>query len=86
MIAAVLHLHESAGVAVDVVDRVHAVPRRRHDVADRDARAIVRPRSRVELFVIAEDAVDFRHAGELLGRGLRRAAGDDDATRRAARA
>ncbi len=37
MVAAVLHLDESAGVAVDMIDRVRRQMFSRHDVADRDA-------------------------------------------------
>ena len=33
----------------------------------------------VEFFLVADDAIDFRHGGEMSRLGLRRAAGDDDA-------
>ena len=39
----------------------------------------VRPASRLKLLLIANDAVNFGHGGELLRLGLRRATGDDDA-------
>ena len=78
MVAAVLHLQERAGVAFQMIDRMRLLARRRHDVGDRDARAAV-PGAGVELLLVADDAVDFRHRGELLRIDLRGAAGDDDA-------
>ena len=86
MVAAVLHLQEGAGAAFDAVHRV----RRRRVAAmmspTSDARAVGGPDSRIELFFVAEDAVDLGHGGEDLRLGLRRAAGDDDARVRGARA
>ena len=83
MVAAVLHLQEGARMALDNVHRVPCVPFHRHDVADGDTRAVVGPRicpcSRVELFLVADDAVDLRHGRERAWLGLRRAAGDHDA-------
>ena len=43
MVAAVLHLQEGARVAFDAVDRMRRVPFHRHDVADRDRRAVAGP-------------------------------------------
>src|SRR5665213_2086581 len=77
VVAAVLHLHESARMAREHVDAMRRHGARRHDVADSNTRAF-RPRPRIELFLVAQDAVDFGHGGKGFRIGLRRAAGDDD--------
>ena len=51
-----------------------------HDVGDRHARSVAGlPAFRPQLFLVAQDPVDFRHGGEHLRIGLGGAAGDDDA-------
>ena len=85
MVAAVLHLHEGARAAVDAVDQMRRGVLHRHDVADGDfsPRMVeAAPDCAIELFVVAEDAIDLGHVGEGLRLGLRRAAGDDDARSR----
>src|SRR6185437_6853284 len=78
VVAAVLHLHEGAHMAFDAVDAVRRHHPRRHDVGDGDF--FVRlPVAGVELFLVADDAIHFRHGGESRGFRLCGTAGDDDA-------
>ena len=102
MVAAVLHLHEHPRQAFLQIPPADAAPSRVTAMmsADRDllagvdaegrrareCRARVVPGLAAHLVVIADHAIDLGHAGEHLGLGLRRAAGDDDPRSPAARA
>ncbi len=88
MIAAVLHLHESAGVPVEAVDQMERGIAHRRQIVDDDflpggdaeieGALHIDPGRRRVLRHIAEHAIDLGHHGESRGLGLRRAAGDDD--------
>ena len=79
MVAAVLHLNESARPAFEALDQMRRRLAHRHDVVDRDGAVLAGPETRrFELFLIADNAVDFGHGGVTLGIDLRRAAGDND--------
>src|SRR5262245_61189313 len=77
MIATVLHLNERAGAPLDAVNSVRPHCLHRHDVGHVDLLAR-RPAFGVELFFVADDAVDFRHRRENLCFGLRSTASDND--------
>ena len=85
MIAAILHLHEGAGAALDRVDHMagglphgeNVVDARLLEIVDAEIRQgaiVVRP----QLFLIAKHEVDLAHFGEARRVGLGGAAGDDD--------
>src|SRR5262245_18518541 len=77
MIAAVLHLHEGAGTPLYSVDRVRPHPPRRHNIGH-DNFSTSRPNFGVELVLIADDAINFRHRGKSIYLCLSRTADDDD--------
>ncbi len=76
MIAALLHLDEAAGAALEAVDRQRRALLEPRKIADIDARRVAIACG-VELLAVAEDAVDLGHRGKGLGVDLRGAAGDD---------
>ena len=86
VVAAVLHLDEGAGVALERLDQMRAGLLDRHDVVDDRLRRVidaergarVGPGGGAELFRVTEDAIGLGHGGEGLRLGLRRAAGDYD--------
>src|SRR6185436_15280003 len=86
VIAAILHLEEGAGLAVEMVDHLRRRLGHAHDVVDPDSFG----RSQAEigiglgrqLFPVAQHGIDFRHGGVSAGLDLRRAAGDDHPPRR----
>ena len=99
VVAAVLHLHEHPRQAgLETVEQMRRHLLDRHDVGDRDLLACLDTKARIErrarvapglaahLVVIADDAIDLGHFGKHFRLRLRRAAGDDDAQRPAARA
>ena len=82
MVAAVLHLDEGAGAAVEPVDQMAGGLVHRHDVVDADTGVLAQAEivaPRLELLGIAEDEVDLGHGGEGFRVDLGGAAGDDDA-------
>ena len=85
MVAAVLHLHESACVAAHAIEEMRRRLLDRHDVVDEDFLGIgdaeiphLPEGLGSHLLVVADDARDLRHGGEHIGFNLRAAAGDDD--------
>ena len=70
MVAAVLHLDEGAGAAVDALDQVAGGLAHRHDVVDlhlvveRHAERHRRVALGLELVGIADDEIDLGHVGE----------------------
>src|SRR5215471_1387320 len=92
MVAAILHLHVGAGAALDALDQVPRGFLHRHDVVDSDLlvqadakirgagehASCFRPDVATHFYVVSNHAIDFRHGGETVRTGLRRAPGDDD--------
>ena len=80
VVAAVLHLDEGACAALEAGDQMRRGGAHRHDVVDRNRRGIARQKTRgMELFGVADHAVDLGHGGVTRGIDLCGAAGDDDA-------
>src|SRR5262249_24335209 len=92
MVAAVLHLHEGTGAAVNPVAEVRAGLLHRHDVVDRDFLfggdakrtaaehlALVSPDLAAELLLVAQHQGNLGHDGEGFRLRLRGAAGHHDA-------
>ena len=83
MIAALLDLQESAGMAREAGDAAGADPLGLHDLVDsqpgRGAQGHPGETPGVQFFLVAQDVIHFGHGGEGLRIELGRAAGDDDA-------
>ncbi len=81
MVAAVLYLQERACAAVEAVHELRRGLAHGHDVVDAHALAKIEIGMGIELLSIAEDRIDFIHAGIGQRLGLYRAACDDDLLR-----
>ncbi len=79
MVAAVLHLQDGAGAALDGIDHRWSQAPLSHDVGHGEAVGIGRqepaPDRGIALPCVADDAGDLRHGAEGLGLGLGGAAG-----------
>src|SRR3984893_2913663 len=91
VVAAILHLHESARAALEAVDEMRGRLPHGHDVIDSDLFlggdaegcprqdiAMLPPRLHADLLLVAQHQCDLRHVREGFGFGLRRAARDHD--------
>ena len=85
MVAAVLHLDEGAGAALEAVDQMRGGLAHRHDVVDRDARLLSAARARnvagSSFSALPSTRSTSGMAAKAAGIDLRGAAGDDDAAR-----
>ena len=83
MVAAVLHLDVGARMAAEAVDQGVRRLAHRHDVVDRDARAVGEGQAAigpsVHLLGIADHPIDLGHGSEPIRLDLGGAAGDDQA-------
>src|SRR6185437_3076079 len=76
VVAALLHLHDGAGAAVEPFDRRRRGLARRENIAGRDAVAEIAIGFGAHLLVIAEHGVDFLHRREGRRVELRGAGGE----------
>ena len=86
MIAAILHLHESARATFDGIDHMACGFAHFHNVVDTHFLELVDAEIRqhpvgigFQFFLIAKNEVDFVHGGKIVRFGLCCASGDDDA-------